>query len=273
MESPPREPRASLSSQTAKSLICSTSSDGTVPRTPARRLLLTWGPDTAARGASQEIEDNPCHLDKRSSIRRSSRLQSLEMNTSDLPDGVDRRAFMMRSALIGAMAVITGCSEGPASTGRSACRSPPATPAPPLSEELHVAPKSEGADPHDSRRILQSRSRALELPHHRTDAHHLRLLSALQQAARRSARQGDRNQGPPLWQPQRDRQGTRHRARALWPASIGKEPATVEPEFLDGLVAKPDQIFPVKLGDKTFDVSLKDVIYDATKGDFKHPTR
>jgi L-serine dehydratase len=30
-------------------------------------------------------------------------------------------------------------------------------------------------------------------------------------------------------------------------------------------------VFPVKLGDKTIDVSLKDVIYDATKGDFKHP--
>jgi len=27
----------------------------------------------------------------------------------------------------------------------------------------------------------------------------------------------------------------------------------------------------VKLGDKSIDVSLKDVIYDATKGDFKHP--
>ena len=30
-------------------------------------------------------------------------------------------------------------------------------------------------------------------------------------------------------------------------------------------------MFPVKLGDKSINVSLKDVIYDATKGDFKHP--
>jgi L-serine dehydratase len=30
-------------------------------------------------------------------------------------------------------------------------------------------------------------------------------------------------------------------------------------------------VFPVKLGTKSIDVSLKDVIYDATKGDFKHP--
>src|SRR5262249_33541657 len=52
---------------------------------------------------------------------------------------------------------------------------------------------------------------------------------------------------------------------------IGKEPATVDPEFLDSLVSKPDQTFPVKLGEKTFNVSLKDIIYDAPKGDFKHP--
>ena len=34
---------------------------------------------------------------------------------------------------------------------------------------------------------------------------------------------------------------------------------------------KPDQVFPVKLGDKTINLSLKDVIYDAPKGDFPHP--
>ena len=45
----------------------------------------------------------------------------------------------------------------------------------------------------------------------------------------------------------------------------------MDPKFLDSLRDKPDQTFPVKLGDKSIDVSLKDVIYDATKGDFKHP--
>ena len=38
--------------------------------------------------------------------------------------------------------------------------------------------------------------------------------------------------------------------RAALAGVIGKEPATVEPEFLDSLVAKPDQTFPVKLGDE-----------------------
>ena len=59
--------------------------------------------------------------------------------------------------------------------------------------------------------------------------------------------------------------------RAALAGLVGKEPATVDPKFLDGLRDKPDQVFPVKLGDKSIDVSLKDVIYDATKGDFKHP--
>ena len=34
---------------------------------------------------------------------------------------------------------------------------------------------------------------------------------------------------------------------------------------------EPNQSFPLKLGDKTFNLTLKDVIYDATKGDFHHP--
>jgi L-serine dehydratase len=59
--------------------------------------------------------------------------------------------------------------------------------------------------------------------------------------------------------------------RAALAGVIGKEPATVDPLFLDSLRDKPDQSFPVKMGDKTFNVSLKDIVYDAPKGDFPHP--
>src|SRR3954470_2732468 len=59
--------------------------------------------------------------------------------------------------------------------------------------------------------------------------------------------------------------------RASLAGLVGKEPATVDPLFLDGLRDKPDQSFPVKLGDKSFNVSLKDIIYDAPKGNFPHP--
>jgi L-serine dehydratase len=59
--------------------------------------------------------------------------------------------------------------------------------------------------------------------------------------------------------------------RASLAGIIGKEPATIDPAFLDELKEKPDQTFPVKLGASTFNVSLKDIVYDAPKGDFPHP--
>ena len=59
--------------------------------------------------------------------------------------------------------------------------------------------------------------------------------------------------------------------RAALAGIIGKEPATINPLFLDEMAAKPDQTFPVKLGSATFNASLKDIIYDAPKGDFPHP--
>jgi L-serine dehydratase len=59
--------------------------------------------------------------------------------------------------------------------------------------------------------------------------------------------------------------------RASLAGLIGKEPATINPLFLDELRDKPDQVFPVKLGTSTFNVSLKDIVYDAPKGDFHHP--
>ena len=59
--------------------------------------------------------------------------------------------------------------------------------------------------------------------------------------------------------------------RASLAGLIGKEPATVDPLFLDEMIAKPTQTYPVKLGDKTFNLSLADIIYDAPKGEFPHP--
>ncbi|MGH9324809.1 MAG: serine dehydratase beta chain, partial [Vicinamibacteria bacterium] len=59
--------------------------------------------------------------------------------------------------------------------------------------------------------------------------------------------------------------------RASLAGLIGKEPATVDPLFLDEMIAKPNQTYPVKLGDKTFNLSLSDIIYDSPKGEFPHP--
>jgi L-serine dehydratase len=59
--------------------------------------------------------------------------------------------------------------------------------------------------------------------------------------------------------------------RASLAGLVGKEPATVDPLFLDDMIAKPQQTYPVQLGGKTFNLSLADVIYDAPKGEFPHP--
>ena len=59
--------------------------------------------------------------------------------------------------------------------------------------------------------------------------------------------------------------------RAALAGIIGKEPATVEPQFLDSLVSNPEQTFPVKLGDKTINITLKNIVYDSPKGEFPHP--
>src|SRR5678809_396945 len=59
--------------------------------------------------------------------------------------------------------------------------------------------------------------------------------------------------------------------RASLAGLIGKEPATVDPLFLDEMAAKPNQSYSVKLGDKTFNLTLADIIYDSPKGDFPHP--
>jgi len=59
--------------------------------------------------------------------------------------------------------------------------------------------------------------------------------------------------------------------RASLAGLIGKEPATVDPAFLDSLRDQPDQSFPVKLGPKTVDVTLKDIVFDAVDGNFPHP--
>jgi L-serine dehydratase len=59
--------------------------------------------------------------------------------------------------------------------------------------------------------------------------------------------------------------------RASLAGLLGKAPATCPPEFLDGLAANPDEVHKVSIGPTTLNLTLKDVIFDATKGDFHHP--
>ncbi len=59
--------------------------------------------------------------------------------------------------------------------------------------------------------------------------------------------------------------------RAALAGLIGKEPATVDPLFLEAMMKDTSQSYPVKLGDKTFNLSLADIIYDSPTGNFPHP--
>jgi len=192
-----------------------------------------------------------------------------EQVLADIPPGVDRRSFLMRSAVIGAATLITGRTLTREARAASAAAAP-SKPQVPLSNSLNVVKSSKGPvmttieefykvgpGPSSSHTIGPMRitydfyQRCAKLPKDQLDkatALKVNLFGSLSATGKGH--------------------GTE---RACLAGLVGKEPATVEPAFLDGLAAKPDQTFPVKLGDKTVTVSLADIVYDATKGDFPHP--
>ena len=191
----------------------------------------------------------------------------------EIPPGVDRRTFLIRGAVASAAAVMTGTSL--AQTKQRVAALAVVSPAqqqvaPPLAADLNVVKKQKGPvmttvdefykvgpGPSSSHTIGPMRitydfyQRATKLP-----ADKLAKATALKVHLFGSLSATGKGHGT---------------ERAALAGLVGKEPATVDPLFLDSLRDKPDQTFQVKLGDKSIDVSLKDIIYDATKGDFKHP--
>jgi len=184
-----------------------------------------------------------------------------------VPEGVDRRAFLMRSALIGATAIIL---DRPVSAQLRANRLTGTPPAPQLSPTLNVVKESKGPvmtvleefykvgpGPSSSHTIGPMRitydfyQRCTKLP-----SDQLSKATALKVHLFGSLSATGKGHGT---------------ERASLAGLVGKEPATVDPAFLDSLRDMPDQSFPVKLGPKTVDVTLKDVIFDATEGNFPHP--
>jgi len=195
-----------------------------------------------------------------------------QLTSQEIPPGVDRRTFLMRSAVGGAAAVMMGHTvSAQERTAKALATLPQASsPKPPLAADLNVVKKGQGpvlttADefykvgpgPSSSHTIGPMRitydfyQRATKLP-----ADKLARATKLQVNLFGSLSATGKGHGT---------------ERAALAGLVGNEPATVDPKFLDSLRDKPDQTFPVKLGDKSINVSLKDIIYDATKGDFKHP--
>ena len=124
---------------------------------------------------------------------------------SDAPGGLSRRELGRVVAAASAGALLAG--------GTPSAWAQQEAPATGMSPDLDVVKKSKGPVMTTVDEFYKVGPGPLELTHHRADADHLRLLPALHQAAEGPARQGDGAQGPPVRQPERDRQGTRHRAR------------------------------------------------------------
>ena len=188
-----------------------------------------------------------------------------------LPSGVDRRTFLVRHAIIGAAAVMTGKTWTPEARAQQAAKeaAEPKMGAK-MSPDLNVAKKSKGPvmtvidefykvgpGPSSSHTIGPMRAtydfyqRCTKLPSEK-----LANATALKVHLFGSLSATGKGHGT---------------ERASLAGLVGKEPATVDPKFLDEMIAKPEQTYPVKVGEKTFNVSLKDVVYDNPKGDFPHP--
>lgn len=183
---------------------------------------------------------------------------------------VDRRTFLIRSAVIGAAVVITDKAMTAEEAIRRASAPPPKPLGTQLSPSLDVVKRSKGPvmtvleefykvgpGPSSSHTIGPMRitydfyKRCTRLP-----ADQLAKATGLKVHLFGSLSATGKGHGT---------------ERAALAGLIGKEPATVEPEFLDSLVAKPEQTFQVKLGEKTHTVSLQDIVYDAAKGNYPHP--
>ena len=177
----------------------------------------------------------------------------------DLPSHIDRRSFLMRHAVIGAAATMTGTTwTGSARAQQAAKEAGTPKLGGALSPDLNVVKASKGpvmilADefykvgpgPSSSHTIGPMRitydfyQRCTKLP-----ADKLAQATGLKVHLFGSLSATGKGHGT---------------ERAALAGLIGKEPATVDPLFLDEMKEKPTQSYPLKLGEKTFNLSLADL--------------
>src|SRR6186997_1140962 len=190
-----------------------------------------------------------------------------EVGSPAVPAGVDRRTFLMRNAVIGAAAVMTGTTWTPearaAQATKEAAKQTAKQAAKPLgqaqlSPDLNVVKKSKGPvmtileefykvgpGPSSSHTIGPMRitydfyTRCTKLP-----AAELAKATGLKVHLFGSLSATGKGHGT---------------ERASLAGLIGKEPATVDPLFLDNMIVEPTKKYPVKLGEKEFKLSLADI--------------
>src|ERR1700758_3307582 len=220
--------------------------------------------DTMSETENKNVDENESSDRSQESNTGDPLASTVELISKEVPPGVDRRTFLMRSAVVSSAVVITGnYMSAQEMTERSSAT-------PPLAADLNVVKQSKGPvlttvdefykvgpGPSSSHTIGPMRitydfyQRATKLP-----ADKLEKATALKVHLFGSLSATGKGHGT---------------ERAALAGLLGKEPATVDPLFLDSLRDKPDQSYPVKLGEKTFNLSLADIIYDTPKGEFPHP--
>jgi len=182
---------------------------------------------------------------------------------------IDRRSFLMRNAVIGAAMVMTGRNMTPEARAQQAAKEAAAKKGPGLDPSLDVVAKSKGPvmtlvdefykvgpGPSSSHTIGPMRitydfyQRCTKLP-----ADQIAQATGLKVHLYGSLSATGKGHGT---------------ERAALAGLLGKEPATVDPLFLDAMKEKPDESYPLELGGKSFKLSLADIIYDAPKGEFPH---
>src|SRR6185436_14613214 len=169
--------------------------------------------------------------------------------SEEIPPGVDRRTFLMRSAVVGATTVMLGSTLSASERTRRSIAPEPAKFRRFTSDDLDVVKKEKGPvmttidefykvgpGPSSSHTIGPMRitydfyQRCTKLPEDK-----LAKATALKVNLFGSLSATGKGHGT---------------ERAALAGLVGKEPATVDPAFLDGLRDNPDQTFDVKLGSK-----------------------
>src|SRR5689334_4508772 len=194
----------------------------------------------------------------------------------DLPENIDRRTFIIRNAVIGAAAAMTGTVWTTEARAQQAAKeaadksSLPPLDSTSMSQDLDIVKQSKGP----VMTVLDEFYKVGPGPSSSHTIGPMRITyDFYQRCSKLPADQLAKATGPKVHlYGSLSATGKGHGTeRASLAGLLGKEPATVDPLFLDEMKEKPDQTYPVKLGDKTFNLSLADIIYDSPKGDFPHP--
>jgi L-serine dehydratase len=190
---------------------------------------------------------------------------------SAVGEGVDRRAFLMRHAAIGAAAIMTGATWSPQARAQQAAKEAGARPlGTSLSPDLDVVKRGKGP-------IITAVEEFYKVGPGPSSSHTIGPMRITYDFYQRCTR----------LPPEQLAQATGLRVhlygslsatgkghgteRAALAGLAGKEPATVDPLFLDEMRDNPARTYPVQLAGKTFQLSLTDIVYDDAKGDYPHP--